>query len=131
MNIINYAARLYDIGHTPQDFEGATLKKGMVILSPVLPPGLYAGNSGISGLFRPEQMKKIPGQYALSHRVEAVGEQTETALKVKVGDVVKCREGHLDILDPTGRLVAIRDEHIIAKLAVDEHPAAEASPVPS
>lgn len=131
MNIINYAARLYDIGHVAQDFDGAELKKGMVILSPVLPPTLYTGGAGVSGLFRPEMMRKVPGQYALSHRVEAMGEQTETALKVKVGDVVKCREGHLDILDPTGRLVAIRDEHIIAKLAVDEQVAAEASPVPS
>ena len=112
MNLVNYANRLYERGHAPEDFrEGGELKRGIVVLSPVRPPQTMS-----TGIVRTDNGQKIPGQYALSHRVEAVGEQTEGALRVQVGDIVKCREGHLDILDPSTNLLAIRDEHIIKVL---------------
>jgi hypothetical protein len=127
MNLINYAHRLYKQGHVPEDFRGGgAMKRGLVVLSPVRPPNITE-----AGIIRPDASAQVPGQYALSHRVEAVGEQTPDAVRVNVGDIVKCREGHLDILDPFGNLLAIRDEHILKVVIPVEGVPAEAPAVPS
>jgi hypothetical protein len=112
-NITAYANQLYDYGHTAEHFrEGGPLKPGIVVLSGVLPPALDS-----TGLHRTDKSRAVPVQFALSHRVEAVGSQTIGALAVGVGDIVKVREGHLDILDPRNTLAAIRDEHIVKVIA--------------
>jgi hypothetical protein len=112
MNLTTYANEIYERGHKPEHFRDGWLKRGIVIVSPVQRPSMSS-----TGIALPAASTNIPGQFALSHRVEAVGPQTDDALALSVGDIVKVREGHLDILDPTGRLLAIRDEHVIAVIA--------------
>ena len=113
LNLVSYANRVYDKnGHDADDFRMGQLKRGIVIVSGLRMPAFTSG-----GVRRPEQSRNVAVQFAPSHRVEAVDEQTPGSLDVGVGDIVKVREGHLDIVDPTGRLAAIRDEHIICVIA--------------
>lgn len=105
-NLEAYAERLYRRGHIPQDF--AELAPGMVVVSPIRPPQV------MSSLHISEAATQIPGQFALTHKVEAVAEdvRAHAEFPLAVGDIVKCYEAHLDPLDPKGNLLSIPRQHV-------------------
>jgi hypothetical protein len=122
MNLITYANRLYSEGHEPQDF--AELAPGLVIVEPLRP-----GEITQAGVIIPERARHVDGQFALSHVVIAhapgarLGGNGEP---LALGDVVKCREAHLDPVDPRGKVkgfCSIYDSHIIARVARGSRPA--------
>jgi hypothetical protein len=112
MNLAHFAARLYANGHVPADFrEGGALKPGMVIVSPLRPPQVSVG-----GLHVPEKAREVAGQFALAHVVEAIGPVpafVPNLLPLRIGDVVKTREAHLDPLDHRGNLCSVPHEHVL------------------
>jgi len=110
-NLESYAERLYRFGHRPEDF--ADLAAGLIVVSPIRPPQV------VSGLHVPGQAKDIPGQFALTHKVEAVAADVpETGpLYLSVGDIIKCTEAHLDPLEPGCNLLSIPAKHIKAVVA--------------
>lgn len=110
MNLVAYAARLYEDGHIPADFDPGAMLPGLVIVSPVKRPNVTK-----AGLIRPNNTP-IAASQCLSHRVEAVSidQPDDDVLTLSVGDIVKCREAFLDILDPYSGLLSIPTRHVIA-----------------
>ena len=109
-NVESYAERLYRFGHRPEDF--AELADGLIVVSPIRPPQV------VSGLHVPGQAKDIPGQFALTHKVEAVAADVPSGpLFLCVGDIIKCTEAHLDPLEPGCNLLSIHAKHVKAVVA--------------
>lgn len=114
MNIVTYANRLYSEGHRPDDF--GELAPGLVVVAPLRP-----GELSVGGVHIPERARHVDGQFALSHVVVAVATGARLGgdgAGLYVGDVVKCREAHLDPLDPRGKsgLCSIYDRHIVGRI---------------
>lgn len=112
MNNTEFAARVYGRGFIPADFDAGSLLPGLVIVSGVQRPGVTE-----TGMPIPET--KISGQFCLFHRVVAVSPFPNPfclrpVLSVQPGDLVKCYEAHLDILDPSTNLLSIPAEYIKA-----------------
>lgn len=107
MNAEAFAARLYGSGHVVDDFRDKAIAAGLVIVEAIRAPEVTT-----SGVALPARSRDIPVQHCLAHRVVALGPRPDAALPVAVGDIVKCKEAHLDPLDHRNILASIRIEHI-------------------
>ena len=113
MNTEAFAARLYSGGgtHKASDFR---LPLHLIVVEPVRPPAV------LSGLYVPDAVRNLPGQFALAHRVVAIARGADVALtpagELVVGTLVKCHEAFLDPLQPNGNLLVIDVKHVRAIL---------------
>ena len=116
-DVTTYARRLYKHGHRPEDFN-LRLAPHLCIVSPVRAPKV------IGGIELAESATEIPGQFALSHRIEALPDHGPDGvfifngtMPLRVGDIIKAREAHLDPIQRNGDLCSLPLEHIVGVIA--------------
>lgn len=136
--LMRYSERIYRQGHLPNDFHGK-LAPHLITVLPVLPP------ARMGGIHTPDQATEIAGAFALSHIVCALPYEpfmiwhgTEVERQLCIGDVIKCREAHLDPLDgkkhsgmcslPAEHIVSIifaAEGEVVPEMLADDEPSSE------
>jgi hypothetical protein len=118
LSIPHFAHRLYQHGHRPSDFQ-LRLAPHLCIVEPIRPPGQTKGGIAVPG----QVSTDLPGQFALAHRVVALPDHGPEGVMLwnkqplRVGDVIKAREAHLDPVERNGNLRSLPLEHIVAVIA--------------
>ena len=111
VNIHAFMMRLVQSGFQPRDYVDVPIADGLVIVEGIKPPGSSTG-----GVLLPDRASaEVPVQLCLLHRVVAIGGKVLVeGHELRRGDVVKCKEAHLDPLDHKNVLASTPGAHIKA-----------------
>lgn len=115
MTTTNSTERIYREGWQPDDI--AQLKAGYVLLEPIRPDPTKETQGGI--ILAPRVVDSIPGVAAIYYRIVAVAHDVA---EWKAGQQVVVRNGMLEPIHPSQRLLLCDARHVLAAVMPERSP---------